>query len=281
MGLRRASPGGDAHGRRNTKEKREVCFGNKRKAKSAVERKNTRREGTDVPIAIIRRAPDGDDGAVEHDLVALHGELVRARDEVERVVVREGFGDVAAEEEARAARGEAPACDVCRWGELGGSGEVTEEGDGTVGVGPEEVAHGSVVRDFLLTVNRAYLPHTMSKTVYQLTAHRTRTHLVHTRQIRTQAAMHAKDTAVDDSGEGEVVEDLAAVTPDVRGAVLALALVEEAVHLRDLPRLVVPPDERDPVGVSYFVGEQQEEGLDGVEPAVDEVACVCEMGGCE
>lgn len=73
-----------------------------------------RHGGTDVPIAIIRRAPDGDDGAVEHDLVALHGELVRARDEVECVVVCEGFGDVAAEEEAGAARGEAPACDVCK-----------------------------------------------------------------------------------------------------------------------------------------------------------------------
>lgn len=90
--------------------------------------------------------------------------------------------------------------------------------------------------------------------------------------------MHAKDTPVDDSSEGEVVEDLAAVAPDVRGAVLALALVEEAVHLRDLPRLVVAPDERDPVGVAHFVCEQQEKGLDGVEPAVDEVACVC--GGC-
>lgn len=39
---------------------------------------------------------------------------MRARDEVERVVVREGLGDVAAEEEAGAARGEAPACDVCK-----------------------------------------------------------------------------------------------------------------------------------------------------------------------
>lgn len=68
--------------------------------------------------------------------------------------------------------------------------------------------------------------------------------------------MHAKDTPINDSSESEVVEDLAAVAPDVRGAVLALALVEEAVHLRDLPRLVVPPDERDPVGVAYFVGEE-------------------------
>lgn len=93
--------------------------------------------------------------------------------------------------------------------------------------------------------------------------------------------MHAKDTPINNRSECEVIENFAAVAPDVRGAVLALALVEEAVHLRDLPRLVVPPDERDPVGVAHFVGEQQEEGLDGVEPAVDEVACVCEMGGCE
>ena len=36
---------------------------------------------------------------------------------------------------------------------------------------------------------------------------------------------------VDDGGEGEVVEDLGAVAPRVRVAVLALALVVEAVHL--------------------------------------------------
>jgi hypothetical protein len=37
---------------------------------------------------------------------------MRARDELERVVVSEGFCDVAAEKEAGAARGEAPTLDV-------------------------------------------------------------------------------------------------------------------------------------------------------------------------
>ncbi len=50
----------------------------------------------------------------------------------------EGLGDVPAEEEAGAARGEAPALDV-------------------VWVGPEEVAHGPVVRDFLFAVDCADL----------------------------------------------------------------------------------------------------------------------------
>lgn len=48
--------------------------------------------------------------------------------------------------------------------------------------------------------------------------------------------------AVDDGGEAEVVEDLGAVAPDGDGAVLAQALVVEAVDLRDLTALVVAPD---------------------------------------
>ena len=62
-----------------------------------------------APVAVIRRAPDGDDRLVEHELEALHRELVRARDEVDGVVVREDLRDVRAEEEACAARREAPA----------------------------------------------------------------------------------------------------------------------------------------------------------------------------
>ena len=39
-------------------------------AKAAIE---------DVPVAVVWRTPDGDDRLVEHELVALHGELVCAR----------------------------------------------------------------------------------------------------------------------------------------------------------------------------------------------------------
>ena len=84
--------------------------------------------------------------------------------------------------------------------------------------------------------------------------------------------MDAKDTAVDDGAEGEVIEHLAAPAPDVGRAVLALALVVEAVHLRDLARLVVAANERDALGVAHFEREQKEEGLHAVETAVDEVA---------
>ena len=51
-------------------------------------------------VAVVRRAPDGDDGLVEHELEALHRELVGAGDKVDGVVVREDLRDVRAEEEA-------------------------------------------------------------------------------------------------------------------------------------------------------------------------------------
>ena len=69
--------------------------------------------GPDAPVAVIGRGPHGDDRVVEHELVALHRELVRARNEVDRVVVREYLRDVRAEEEACSARRQAPAGDIC------------------------------------------------------------------------------------------------------------------------------------------------------------------------
>ena len=59
-----------------------------------------------------------------------------ARDQGEVVLVVEMLYDFAAKEEASAARGEAPAVDL-------------------VGVGPEEIAHGTFVRDFLFAVQEA------------------------------------------------------------------------------------------------------------------------------
>jgi hypothetical protein len=57
------------------------------------------------------------------------------------------------------------------------------------------------------------------------------TDLVKGREARTQAAVNAKVAAVDDCGEGEVIENLRAVPPDVHGTVLAKALVVKPIHL--------------------------------------------------
>lgn len=128
--------------------------------------------------------------------------------------------------------------------------------------------------DLLLPINSANLPGhpRVSSPRLETGEVSKRAHLIDALQVRTESAMDAKDTSVDDGAEGEVVEDLAAPAPDVGRAVLALALVVEPVHLRDLARLVVAADEGDPLGVAHFEREQKQEGLHAVKAAVDEVA---------
>lgn len=60
--------------------------------------------------------------------------------------------------------------------------------------------------------------------------------------------------AIDDGRQRQVVEDLGAVSPHGDRAVLAEALVIEAVDLGDLPGLVVSPDQRYPVWVAHLRG---------------------------
>lgn len=84
--------------------------------------------------------------------------------------------------------------------------------------------------------------------------------------------MHAEDLIIDDCSDGEVVEDFGEGTPDVERAVFADALIVEAVDLRDESGLVVASEQGDPVLVAHLEGQQHEEGLDAVPPAIHIVA---------
>ena len=80
------------------------------------------------------------------------------------------------------------------------------------------------------------------------------------------------DLVVDERGQGEVVEQVGEELPDVGVAVLAQALVVEAVHLRDLPTLVVPAQDRHAVAVAHLERDEERDCLDRVVPSVDVVA---------
>lgn len=85
--------------------------------------------------------------------------------------------------------------------------------------------------------------------------------------------MQTEDLVLDESGEGEEVEEVGEVLPDVGVAVLAETLVVEAVDLRDLARLVVAAEDGDALGVADLEGDEQGNCLDGVVATVDVVAC--------
>ena len=97
-------------------------------------------------------------------------------------------------------------------------------------------------------------------------------YLVHGVERRRQAAVHAQHRVVNDSGEAEAVEDLDAGLPNGGGAVFFEALVVEAVHLRDLPGLVVAANQRHALRIAHLECEQQQEGFDRVVAAVDKVS---------
>ena len=77
---------------------------------------------------------------------------------------------------------------------------------------------------------------------------------------------------VDEGREGQEVEQVGEVLPDVGVAVLAQALVVEAVHLGDLARLVVAAQDRDAVAVPHLERDEERHRLDRVVAAVDVVA---------
>lgn len=130
-------------------------------------------------------------------------------------------------------------------------------------VGPHEVAEGTLMRDLAVSVNAADLVqrlqvgaeapvHAQHLVVNQLSTHTRNTSVTELAGYRPYVNGSAKGVGTH-GGDGEQVEDAAAVHPGVGVAVLGEALVVEAVHLRDLPRLVVTAQQGYPASVNPWV----------------------------
>ena len=83
--------------------------------------------------------------------------------------------------------------------------------------------------------------------------------LIQRTNVRTQTAVNAEHSTVDNGGEVKVVEHLTAALPDVGIAVFALALVVEAIDLGDLSRLVVSSEQCDSGWMSRLERHEERE----------------------
>lgn len=81
--------------------------------------------------------------------------------------------------------------------------------------------------------------------------------------------------AKDDGSQRKIVKNIAAIPPHICAAILSHAFIVESINGGDLSRLVVAANKRHPVGVSNFEAEEQEEGLERVEAAINKVALLC------
>ncbi len=101
-----------------------------------------------------------------------------------------------------------------------------------LGVGPEQVTHGSVVRYFHLPRKLGHLnigesyPQTKSPNLAVNDPD-----LVKVRDRGREAAMDAKNAIVDERRQAKIVEDLRAVLPHLARPVLFQALVVKTIHL--------------------------------------------------
>ena len=187
-----------------------------------------------APIAVIGRAPDGAQLVIVQDLIALLAELVRAEDVVHLVDIEELGHHLGAERVPRAA---------------GREGELVAL---RVRVAPDEIGHGPLVRDLAEAVDDFDLVDAMD--------------------AGAQAAVDAEDLVVDDDGEGEEVEHVGEVVPDVGVAVFAVAFGVEAVGLGDAAGLVVAADEVHAGGVAQLEADEEGDCLHGEEAAIYVVA---------
>lgn len=109
-----------------------------------------------------------------------------------------------------------------------------------VRVAPEQIAHGSLVRHFLQTIQGSDVVQGVDR--------------------RAQAAVEAEDLAIHQRGEGQEVEQVREMLPHGRVAVLAQAFVVEPVYLGDLTGLMVTAQNCYSLAVSdlkMFFGENK------------------------
>jgi hypothetical protein len=120
---------------------------------------------------------------------------------------------------------------------------------------PHEVAVGTLVRDLLDSLQDL--------------------NLVDGTQGRRETSVDTQHAPINHRSKIQIIEDLHAILPGVGVAVLAHALLEEAVDLSDLSGLVIATQEGHVGGVSRLETEQQLEGLHAVVSTIDKVTlCV-------
>ena len=88
-----------------------------------------------------------------------------------------------------------------------------------------------------------------------------------------QAAVNAKNVVVDDYAERQKVKHVGEVMPHVGIAIFATALGVEAVGLGDATRFVVAADEVYARWIAQLEADEQGDGFDAEEAAVNVVAC--------
>ena len=155
---------------------------------------------------------------------------MRARDELQTVVVVELLRDILPERVPGASRAHPP------------PGAI-------VGIAPHQITHRSFVRNFREPIDL--------------------THVIQRVDRRRQATVRAEYLILDHRRQRHEIKKIGKRLPNSRVSVLPHALVVKPVHLRDLSRLVIPTNDRHPIRIPHLERDDQRHRLHRVIPAID------------
>ena len=85
--------------------------------------------------------------------------------------------------------------------------------------------------------------------------------------------MHAEDLVVDHDAEGQEIEHIREIVPDIGVAVLAGAFCVETVRLGDAAGFMISANQVDTLGVSKLEADEKRYRFDTKEATVDIVPC--------
>lgn len=157
-------------------------------------------------VAVIWSAEDGHHISVLAPIVSLHDQLMCSGHQCETVVMIECFRDILTKGVTCTSWTDTPSASVIR-------------------ITPEEIAHGSFMGNLLDSVKG-------SDVVKCVDAGR-------------QPTVQAEDLVVNESGKGEVVEEVGEVFPHIGVAVFSQAFVVKTIDLSDLTAFVVTTEDGD------------------------------------
>jgi hypothetical protein len=154
--------------------------------------------------------------------------------------------------------------------------------DAVIRVRPQQVAHWSLVRYLLYSVNRPHMIESINRrrepsveaenlsmmSTTPLSALPTSCESYTTPQPATRCTY----LVVNERCQGKKIKQVGEEPPDVGIAVFTQALVVETVHLSNLARFVIAAQDGDAIAVSQLEGDEERDGFNRVVPSVDVVA---------
>jgi hypothetical protein len=164
-------------------------------------------------VAVVGSGEDGDYVSFVSPVVAVHDQLMSSSYSDEAIGVVELLRDILSERITSSSGGDTPTASVIR-------------------VGPEQVTDRAFMRYFLDSVELL--------------------NLVKSVDTGRKSSMEAEDGVINDSGQGEIIEQLGEEHPDVRVTIFPQALVIEAIDLGDLSHFVVTSENSNSVLVPHF-----------------------------